>query len=172
MFWGRFQGTRSCVKGQVITGTTNTSHSVSVSVSKCWTLALLSAEVVAKRQPSGEMWQERMAPWWASISCSFSPLSVSHILGQATRTQRSLRIWFEDAVKTQWEMCEFYLDGAIKWPREQSCVRRWAGEQQKASDLFPVTLQCFTLPRPPPPNLQEAMREGIQRRNQSNFHTH
>lgn len=74
-------------------------------VRKHRTLAVLSAEVVAKRQPSGETWQERMAPWWASTSWSFSPLSVSHILGQATRTWRLFGICFEDAadrVKSVW----------------------------------------------------------------------
>lgn len=70
---------------------------VCVCVRKRRTLAVLSAEVVAKRQPSGETWQERMAPWWASTSWSFSPLSVSHILRQATRTWRSFGICFKGA---------------------------------------------------------------------------
>lgn len=74
-------------------------------VRKRRTLAVLSAEVVAKRQASGETWQERMAPWWASTSWSFSPLSVSHILWKATRTWRSFGICFKDAadqVKSVW----------------------------------------------------------------------
>lgn len=107
MFWRSSGNTLMCNRSGYYRR--KTQHSVRVSVSKCWTLAVLSAEVVAKRQPSGEMWQERMAPWWASMSCSFSPLSVSHILRQTTRTQRSLCIRLRMLLKHSEKCVNFTL---------------------------------------------------------------
>lgn len=132
------------------------------------TLAVLSAEVVAKRQPSGETWQERMVPWWASTSWSFSPLSVSHILQQATRTRRLFGICFEDAADWVKSVC------ILPW----RCRRRTrtAASSRKVSWraawniwLVPCDPAVFYTP-PSATSIPTVGREGgTQQRNQSNF---
>lgn len=147
------------------------SHPVSMCGCKCWTLAVLSAEVVAKRHPSGETWQDRMAPWWASMSCSFSPLSMSHILEWARKGERDhFAFDLKMLLDVFWVyvcvyMCELHLDSAVEGPGQQSCVSGWIGEQGEVSDLFLVTLQYFTLPWLPPPHLQRATERQTGKRN-------